>query len=202
MDQKKLTDLSTEDKQQLFTRLGECLAVNGINTTIDTYREVVCPLMGDSVDGNSRCSISKELKADQAELSAKVNKELKEIIGQVEGITVEIVAKLGAGDKYMTICDLEKVGEKDVPVSLEHKEGEVWLLDFWATWCPPCQAPMAHNQKMLEDNDEKWGPNLRIIGVSIDKDQDMVKAHVEMKGWGKVEHFWRAQSDCSKVYSV
>jgi len=30
-------------------------------------------------------------------------------------------------------------------VSVEHKPGQVILLDFWATWCPPCQGPMAHN---------------------------------------------------------
>lgn len=57
-------------------------------------------------------------------------------------------------------------------VSIVHHEGEVILLDFWATWCPPCQAPMAHNQDMLAlaANKEKWGGKVRIIGLSIDQD--------------------------------
>jgi len=28
--------------------------------------------------------------------------------------------------------------------TLEHK-GEVLMIDFWATWCGPCQKPMQHN---------------------------------------------------------
>lgn len=69
---------------------------------------------------------------------------------------------------YKTIKGITTLDDTETPVDLEHKEGEVLLIDFWATWCPPCQAPMAHNQKMLEENEEKWGDKVKIIGLSID----------------------------------
>lgn len=87
-------------------------------------------------------------------------------------------------------------------VTLEHKQGEVWFIDFWATWCPPCQAPMAHNQKMLEEHGDKWGDKLKIICISIDKTAEAVVKHTDSKGWTKPIHYHRAESDCSKQYSV
>jgi thiol-disulfide isomerase/thioredoxin len=42
------------------------------------------------------------------------------------------------------------------------------LLFFWATWCPPCQKPMAHNFKIRERNAENW-KNVRIIAISTDE---------------------------------
>lgn len=53
--------------------------------------------------------------------------------------------------------------------SLAHKEGEVLLIDVWATWCGPCQKPMDHNQKMIESN-EAWKDKARIVAVSVDDD--------------------------------
>ena len=61
---------------------------------------------------------------------------------------------------------------------------------------------MAHNQKMLEENAEKWGGKVRIVGVSIDKDTDTVNKHVDAKKWGAVEHYHRHESKCSEAYGV
>ena len=50
------------------------------------------------------------------------------------------------------------------------------LIDVWATWCGPCQKPMAHNQEMLVKNN--WGDKVRIVGVSVDDDIYYIKRRV------------------------
>lgn len=77
------------------------------------------------------------------------------------------------------------------------------MIDFWATWCPPCQAPMAHNQAMVSKNKADWeAKGIKIIGLSIDKGADVVCKHVDSKGWTDIHHYWRHTSDCSDVYNV
>merc|ERR1719263_217220 len=106
------------------------------------------------------------------------------------------------GSKYseFTIKDIVKASDDSKVDSLDHTEGQVMLIDFWATWCPPCQGPMAHNQKMLEENEEKWGGKVKIIGLSIDKDAATVSKHIEAKGWTEPTHYHRAKSNFSDVY--
>ena len=122
-------------------------------------------------------------------------------MGDIKNVKINVVAKVGLGSKFQTIENVEPLDSSD-KVSIEHKEGEVLLVDFWATWCPPCQAPMAHNQDMLAKRGEDWKGKVRIIGVSIDQDKAKLQGHVQNKQWTSVEHYFRAGSNCSTVYGV
>lgn len=149
----------------------------------------------------TKLSVAKDLKEDQADLADKFKEAVKPIIDGKSGIEINVQAKLGVGCQYKTITDITKMDSED-PVNLEHVKGQVWMIDFWATWCPPCQAPMAHNQEMLEKRKADWGDDVRIIGLSIDQDKEKLKSHVSSKGWTTVEHYFRGKSDASKTYDV
>jgi len=153
------------------------------------------------MENNVTLSVKKDLPAVDADRAKKFNEEIKPVIEGITGVDVSVTSKLGAGDPYSTIANLVSI-KADGPVELAHKEGEVWLVDFWATWCPPCQAPMAHNQAMLEKREKDWAGKVRIIGISIDQTKEAVVTHCESKKWMSIEHYHRATSDCSKVYGV
>jgi peroxiredoxin len=56
--------------------------------------------------------------------------------------------------------------------SLSDYEGKVVLLNFWATWCGPCQSEMPHIQKMKNELEEE---GLVVLSVSIDEAKDISK---------------------------
>lgn len=65
--------------------------------------------------------------------------------------------------------------------TLAQYKGKVVLLNFWATWCGPCQVEMPHLEKMYKE----LGPKgLVILGISADaaRDASKVKPLVVSKG--------------------
>lgn len=75
-------------------------------------------------------------------------------------------------------------------VKLSAFKGKVVLIDFWATWCLPCQAPMQHNADLMHKNKQAWEGKAVILGVSTDSDEDRLKKHVAAKGWTHMPHLW------------
>jgi thiol-disulfide isomerase/thioredoxin len=56
------------------------------------------------------------------------------------------------------------------PINLSAARGKVVLLNFWATWCGPCQAEIPD----LIELQRKYKDQLEIIGLTVDEDDPAV----------------------------
>ncbi|HWE96734.1 MAG TPA: TlpA disulfide reductase family protein [Tepidisphaeraceae bacterium] len=61
-------------------------------------------------------------------------------------------------------------------LALSDLKGKVVILDFWATWCPPCRASLPHLNKLY---DEKKGEGLQVFAVDQQEDKDKVQGFVD-----------------------
>jgi cytochrome c biogenesis protein CcmG, thiol:disulfide interchange protein DsbE len=60
------------------------------------------------------------------------------------------------------------VTDSDRSVSLHDLKGKVVLLNFWATWCPPCIQEMPS----LVSMQQKLKGQVTVLAISIDVDED------------------------------
>ncbi len=70
--------------------------------------------------------------------------------------------EVGAGPTAPNFTLLDLDGQE---VSLEQYRGSTVLLDFWATWCPPCRMSIPELVKLQEEHKDK---GLVILGLSMD----------------------------------
>jgi peroxiredoxin len=64
------------------------------------------------------------------------------------------------------------------PSGLSQYKGQVVMVNFWATWCGPCQQEMP----LLDQMYKKYKPaGFTLIGVNVDKEAPAVKALLTRK---------------------
>ncbi|MDO8461609.1 MAG: TlpA disulfide reductase family protein [Deltaproteobacteria bacterium] len=90
-------------------------------------------------------------------------------------------------------------GQGALAKKLSDYRGKVVLLNFWATWCPPCRAEMPSLQRLQGLLGEK---GFQILAVSVDEE-----------GWPVIQSFlkvvpvsfpvfWDERAEASEAYGV
>jgi cytochrome c biogenesis protein CcmG/thiol:disulfide interchange protein DsbE len=64
------------------------------------------------------------------------------------------------------------------PVSLSDFRGKVVVLDFWATWCPPCKREIPD---FIELQSQYGSKGLQVIGIGLDEPEKL-KAFASTNG--------------------
>jgi thiol-disulfide isomerase/thioredoxin len=81
------------------------------------------------------------------------------------------------------------------PVALADLHGKVVVVEFWATWCPPCRKSIPHLQALYEKHK---ADGLVIIGLS-DEPKDKVEPFAKKMNMGYVVGFG---SNTGEAYGV
>ncbi len=77
--------------------------------------------------------------------------------------------------KAHTLYSSELLNTNGQPATLDAYRGKIIVLNFWATWCPPCREEMPELSALHEAYKNK---NVVVLGIAVDE-TDAVKEFME-----------------------
>jgi thiol-disulfide isomerase/thioredoxin len=169
----------------------------GIGTTVQRRSKVsglsLCPALAAGVylPGLWRCRLV-ENSESRVRVVSFVRGEVKELSPWGDGVL------LMNGTKAP---DIEMVGlANGKSERLSDYAGKIIVLEFWATWCGPCQPKMADLQTYSGKYPD-WKGKVVLIAASVDDEEEAPTKHLKAKGWGQTHNVW-VGTDAKKAYHV
>ena len=104
------------------------------------------------------------------------------------------------GTKFIDF-EMKTPDGKPIKLSDYVGKGKVVLVDFWASWCPPCRQEMPN---LVEQYELYKGKNFEIVGVSLDKDEAAWKTGIKNLNitWPQMSDLKYWQSEGAQLYAV
>jgi thiol-disulfide isomerase/thioredoxin len=102
---------------------------------------------------------------------------------------------------YTKPLDLKFTSLDGRDVDLAQLRGKVVLIDFWATWCPPCK----HIAPDVLDLYKKYhSQGLEVVGVSVDSDKQALLETVKTEGlpWPQYCDFKGADNEVAAKFGI
>ena len=79
--------------------------------------------------------------------------------------------ELSSINKFQPTPSLRLQNIDDEIVDIKDLQGKVVVINFWATWCPPCRREMGSLERLYQATKDK---NVEVLAVNIGEDLDTV----------------------------
>ena len=140
--------------------------------------------------------LSSSHKKEEAEIAKKVFMYFVGKYGQEQGAKKmqscwEVMSGICVGDTFPSIEVTNLQGAK---TKVEHKSGDIMLVDIWATWCGYCLDPMQENVNIMANNKDFASKKISIVGISSDQEFSKWKSFVATKKWNTIPQYNNSQA--------
>jgi thiol-disulfide isomerase/thioredoxin len=112
-----------------------------------------------------------------ADNQAKFKADLMRMIDLILAGRKDIVNREHAGQKAETaqVASLPRFSITDLngkPLTADQLSGRVVMVEFWATWCPPCRSTL----EWLGQLKQKYGDNVAIVALAVESPEDKIRS--------------------------
>jgi thiol-disulfide isomerase/thioredoxin len=109
---------------------------------------------------------------------------MKTIICSLAASFILLTMTAQAADSDIAALKFTDVNGRAVDVS--KLRGKVVLVDFWATWCPPCREEVPH---VVEAYKKLHDKGFEIVGISLDQSKASLLAYTKQHGMVWPQYF-------------
>lgn len=117
--------------------------------------------------------------------------------------TLILVLFVGLGSAYAQLpaVVLKTIDGKNVSTDTLRNNGKPFIIDFFATWCKPCNRELDAISEVYDDWQQETG--VKLFAVSIDQAQNInkVKPLVDSHGW-EYDILLDANSDLKRALGI